>query len=225
MSLGVYIGIPTYDGKIHWSTAAGLAQVARFTGAKGIGFAIDVIPGDAFISKARNTIVQRFLTQSDFDDLIFIDADVGFTIKGFQQLMTADADIAMGLYRVKDDRIKYPALLHDPIQPHPKDPRLVKLQYGPAGFMRVRRKVFEAMIAKWPDEFYYAGEAKDSKMHDIFPAGRKDHHFTGEDISFCERAIACGFDIWAVQDVELDHTGLKTYDAKWRVLHAVEEAA
>jgi hypothetical protein len=224
MSIGVYIGCPTYDGKLHWSTTAGLMQVAAFCGKMGVPFAIDCIPGDAFISKARNTIVQRFLTKTDWDDLVFIDADVGFTLDGFKSLMKSEAEIVMGLYRVKEDRIKFPALLFEPITPNPQDPRLVKLQYGPAGFMRVKRKVFEAMISKWPEEYYTAGEGE-GRMYDFFPSGRKGHHFTGEDINFCERAISCGFDLWAVQDIALDHTGSKTYDANWRVLRPVEEQA
>lgn len=222
---GVYIGIPTYDGKEHNLTVAGLVQVARYCGEKRLSIAVDVIPGDCFISKARNTLAHRFLTHTNWQDLIFVDADVGFDLAGFAALMKSDAEIVMGLYRVKDDKLKFPALLHEPITPHPTDPRLVKLQYGPGGFMRVKRVVFEKMIQKWPEEYYYAGESQtdDNRMYDFFPSGRVGHQFVGEDISFCQRAQACGFDIWAVQDVPLTHTGPKTYDASWRVLHEVKE--
>lgn len=215
MNLGVYMGMPTYDGKLHWSTMAGIVQVARFCGEKKLSICVDVIPGDAFIGKARDTIAARFL-KTDFSDLIFIDADVGFNLAGFSALMTApeSADIVMGLYRVKDDALRFPGLMFDPIERHPDTRRLVKMQNGPGGFMRVKRRVFEKMIERWPDEYYVSGELK---LFNFFPCGRTGQMFKGEDIMFCERAISCGFDIWAVQDIGLDHTGPKTFEANWKI--------
>lgn len=226
MSIGVYIGMPTYDGKLHWTTMAGLVQVARFCGEKRLSICVDVIPGDAFIGKARDTIAARFLN-TDFSDLIFIDADVGFNLAGFSALMTApdDADIVMGLYRVKSDQLRFPGLMFDPIERHPATMRLVKMQNGPGGFMRVKRRVFEKMRETWPDEHYSSG---DLKLHHFFPSGlTAENQFKGEDIMFCERAIECGFNIWAVQDIQLDHTGPKTFEANWKVdvLQPVEEKA
>lgn len=214
MNPGIYIGLPTYDGKLHWKTMSGLIQVARFCGEKRLSVCVDVIPGDAFIGKARNTIVARFL-KTDFDDLIFIDADVGFDLAGISALMSAPADIVMGLYRVKDDRLRFPGLIWEPLTRHPESRRLIKMQNGPAGFMRVKRRVFEKMAEKWPDEHYPAGDL--GEMHDFFPSGREGNHFYGEDIQFCRRAIECGFDLWAVQDINLDHTGPKTFEANWKL--------
>lgn len=224
MKPGLFIGIPTYDGKLHWKTMQGLAQVSRFCGEKRLSFAIDVVPGDAFIGKARNTIAKRFL-DTEFDDLIFVDADVGFDLAAFSALMTApaDASIVFGLYRVKDDKVRFPGMIHDPIIRHPESTRLIKMQNGPTGFMRIRRRVFEAMIERWPDEWFPAGEA--GRLYDFFPCGRFGQAFRGEDISFCERAQECGFDLWAVQNINLDHTGAKTFEANWKldVLEAVPQ--
>ena len=225
-TLGVYIGIPSYDGKLHWTTMSGLVQTARFCGEKRLSICVDVIPGDAFIGKARDTIAARFL-KTDFEDLIFVDADVGFNLAGFSALMTApaDADIVMGLYRVKADQLRFPGLIFDPVEAHPESKRLIKMQNGPAGFMRVKRRVFEKMIERWPDEHYSSG---DLKLHNFFPCGLVDNAGTkiykGEDILFCERAQECGFHIWAVQDIDLDHTGPKTFEANWSVLRPVEQA-
>ncbi len=228
MTPGVFIGIPTYDGKVHWKTMGGLVQIARFCGEKHLSICVDVIPGDAFIGKARDTIAARFL-KTDFDDLIMIDADVGFDLSGFSALMTApvDAEIMMGLYRVKDDQLRFPGLMFDPVEHHPASRRLIKMQNGPGGFMRVKRSVFEKMIARWPAEFYSSGELK---LHSFFPCGFQTTSdgigmFKGEDIRFCERAQECGIDVWAVQDIELSHTGPKTFDANWSVLRPVEEKA
>lgn len=210
----LFIGLPTYDGRIEYKTVRGLVQLSAFCGAKGIRFGIDVVPGDAFISKARNTIAKRFMN-SGFDELLFIDADVGFDIDSVRSLMRSDVDIAAGLYRVKEDKMKFPGLLYDPLERHPNDPRLLKMQYVPAGFMKIRRKVFEKLIEKYPEEYYHSGDMH--HIYDHFPCGRVGNHFTGEDISFCQRVIAAGFDIWGVQGINLIHTGAKAFEACWQI--------
>lgn len=210
---------------MHWTTVAGIAQSARACGERKIGFAVDVIPGDAFIGKARNLLVHRFL-KSGFRDLVFVDADVGFTAEGLAALCEAAPPIVMGLYRMKcPPPTRYPALMNDPIERHPDDSTLVKLQYGPAGFMRVRREVFDAMRERWPDQYYV--NAGEEEVYDYFPCGRTGNHFTGEDINFCVRAQQCGFDIWAKQNIELKHTGENCWESNWAIdrLEVVEAKA
>ena len=210
----LFIGLPTYDGKIEYKTVRGLVQLAAFCGAKQIRFGIDVVPGDAFIGKARNTIAKRFMN-SGFDELLYIDADVGFDIESVKSLMRSDVDIAAGIYRVKEDKMKYPALMYDPLERHPDDPRLIKMQYVPAGFLKIRRKVFEKLIEAYPEEYYHSGDMQ--YIYDHFPCGRVGNSFTGEDISFCQRVIACGFDIWGVQGINLIHTGAKAFEGCWQL--------
>lgn len=223
--MSVYLAIPTYDGKIHWTTVAGISQAARWCGENKVGFAVDVIPGDAFIGKARNLLAHRFL-KSGFRDLVFVDADVGFDLAGLGAICKAEPPIVMGLYRMKcPPPTRYPALLYDPVERHPSDPNLIKLQYGPAGFMRIRREVFETMQKAWPDEYYV--NAGSEPLYDYFPAGRVGNHFTGEDLNFCIRAQECGYDLWAMQNVKLKHTGEHAWESEWAIdqLQLMEKAA
>jgi hypothetical protein len=212
--VSVFIGIPSYDGKLHWTTTQGLVGVAHICAKSNIGIAVDIIPHDAFIGKARNMIVKRFM-DSGMSDLVFVDADIGFDPQGVVDLCKAAPDIVMGLYMMKSPQPRYPALMADPVVRHPSDMRLIKLQYGPSGFMRIRRSVIEKMIARWPEEYYIDGAA--GKVYDLFPHGRYDYHFTGEDIKFCERAINCGLDIWAMQGIRLRHFGERSWDSDWRI--------
>lgn len=215
----VYIGIPTYDHKLHWRTEKGLEEVEMYCAKNKIGFAVDVIPGDAFVGKARDVIAHRFL-KSGFRDLFFIDADVGFDVEGFARICKAEPPIVMGLYQMKmKPPVRYPAMLFDPVERHASDRNLIKLQNGPAGFMRIRREVFDAMKAKWPEEYYINMGAE--RVHEFFPAGRVKNHWFGEDIQFCQRAQACGFDIWALQHVKLTHSGEYCWESEWAIDQAV----
>lgn len=209
----LFVGVPCYDGKLEYKTVRGLIQLAMFCASKGVKFGVDVVPGDAFIGKARSTIATRFLN-SGFDELLFIDADVGFTLDSAKQLLRSDVDIAAGIYRVKQMKLKFPSLMHEPMERHPQDARLLRMQYVAAGFMKIRRSVFEKMIEQYPDDYYMAGE---HKIYDFFPCGRYGNNFTGEDIKFCERALACGFNVWGVQGVELVHTGAHGFESAWAV--------
>lgn len=212
--MSVYIGIPSYDGKLHWATMQGLLGVANICAKNSVGLAVDVVPHDAFIGRARNMLVNRFMS-SGMQDLMFVDADIGFDPTAVVDLCKAAPDIVMGLYMMKSPQPRYPALMEDPIVRHPSDMRLIKLKYGPTGFMRVRRRVFEKMMEKWPEDYYFDG--LQGKIFDFFPNGRFDHHFTGEDIKFCERAITCGIDMWALQGISLRHFGEKSWDSVWQI--------
>ena len=212
--MSVFVAIPTYDGKMHWTTSQGLVGLGHACAKAGVSIAIDVIPHDAFIGKARDTLAKRFM-DSGMENLMFVDADIGFNPQGVVDLCKAVPDIVMGLYLLKSDKPRYPALMANPMVRHPSDMRLVKILYGPTGFMRIKRRVIERVQKEWPEEYYLHGEV--GKIHHLFPSGLYDHHFSGEDIKFCERAIRCGFDLWAMQGIPLRHWGEKSWDSCWQI--------
>ncbi len=215
--MSLMIAIPSYDGKIHFDTARGLVQTTILCAKAGITLAVDIRPHDAFIGKARSIMCEQFLARG-LRDLLFVDADIGFGHEEVIKICKAECDIAMGLYRLKQDgpdetkRVKYPALMCDPVERDEKDPFLIKMVYGPAGFLRIRRPVLEAMIEKWPTEWW---EDDQGTIHDFFPAGRLGNNFVGEDIGFCNKVRECGFDIHAVQGLKLRHYGEKRWPSEW----------
>lgn len=215
----IYIGTPAYDGKVCAATLSGLLDLRHICTANNIGFAMDVIPGCAFVGHGRNQIAQRFL-KSEFRDLLFIDADIGFNAMDAAKICRAEPSVVMGLYLMKQEKTQYPALFVDPVRTHPSDRNLIAMQYGPTGFMRIRREVFEAMIERYPDDWYIDGATKE-KTYDFFPGGRHLNNFQSEDIAFCLRAKECGIDLWAMQGIELLHTGNKTWRSKWQMTKPV----
>jgi hypothetical protein len=223
----MFIGIPSYNGLIHNATVKGLLNAALVAGKYGWPYAVEVIPHDAFIGKARDLIAHKFLA-SGFQDLVFVDADIGFDIKGFLALCKADVDVAMGLYRMKEKTVKvefsrFPALIRNPIELNEQNDNLVRLEYGPAGFMKIRRSVFEKMIEKWPEDWFQ--DDRHGKIYDFFPCGRFGHDFIGEDISFCNRLRELDIPIWGVQGVDLDHYGEGVWGANWRITHPKEQVS
>lgn len=219
--MSVFIGIPTYSGEIHHSTVSGLFDTAYLCGKEKVSIAFTVMPHDAFIGRARNFLVHKFL-ETGLQDLVFIDADIGFSAIDLAKLCKATPPVVMGLYKMKCKETRYPALMMEPLERHSSDSDLIKLRYGPTGFMKINRQVFEVMKQKWPEEYYTYGEI--GQVHDYFPHGRFGNWFIGEDIRFCDRLRECGFDIWAKQGIELKHYGEGEWASNWQI-DVLEQAA
>lgn len=217
----ILIGTPCYDGKLEWKTVSSVIGIGYLCAKANVGFAMDVIPGDAFVDHSRNLIAHRFL-KGGFRDLLFVDADVSFDPMDAVRLCQAEPEIVCGLYRIKKDREVYPARLYEPMESHPSDPNLIRLLWGPAGLMRIRASVFERMKEEWPDEWYQDSGTGD-KVYDFFPAGRREHTRISEDVGFCNKLSALGIPLWAMQGIPLQHTGTKAYESCWQMTHPVVE--
>jgi len=219
----ILVGTPAYDGKMEWKTISSLVGLGHLCAKANIGYAMDVIPGDAFVDHSRNLIAHRFL-KGGFRDLLFVDADVSFHPLDAAKLCQAEPELVCGLYRMKTDKEVYPARIHEPLETHPSDPDLIRLLWGPAGFMRIRASVFEKMIEKWPDD-WYQDSGTGEKVYDFFPAGRRGHSRISEDVSFCEKAANVGVKLYAMQGIALQHTGVKAFPSNWQMTKPVIEEA
>ena len=206
----IYVSIASYDGKLHHTTVGGLLDCMHYLTKHGAGMAVDVIPHDAFIGRARDLSAKRFLA-SGATDLVFIDADVGFTVQDFALLMKQDVDICAGVYCFKKDEADFPVVYEQPIDR--VGPR-VKLISAPGGFLRIRRKVLTTIMEAEPENQYYDNDHK--AIYHFFPFGPKGGLWIGEDVGFCRSAKKHGFNIWGVEMPSLTHTGEKTWSFVWK---------
>ena len=219
----ILIGTPCYDGKVEWKTVRSLVGLGHLCAKANIGYAMDVIPGDAFVDHSRNLIAHRFL-KGGFRDLLFVDADISFDPMDAARLCKAEPEIVCGLYRIKKDRLVYPAKYFDPVEVHPSDPDLIRMSWAPTGFMRIRASVFEKMKEVWPDD-WYADTMTGENIYEFFPAGRRGHNRMSEDVGFCAKAMDAGINIYAMQNIPLEHTGAKSFESKWSMIGpSIEEA-
>lgn len=92
------------------------------------------------------------------------------------------------------------------------------------GFLRIRREVFEKMIEHYGSAIEYdysAGEAPYGRRtgYDFFRSGIDERYplhsgkrqYLSEDWAFCERAVECGFTIYAAPWIRLVHVGNYEY--------------
>jgi glycosyltransferase involved in cell wall biosynthesis len=199
----VTIATPMFDGKAEAGYIHGIVGAFKVLEKAGIEYDYLTLSGDSFIDRARNRLVKQFL-DSGSDDLIFIDADVQFSPEGVFKLLKHDVDIVGGVYPKKTDVKQWPCT----IRPNVSKGNILGAEMIPAGFMRVRRRVFEALEVESYEVF---GE----QIPEYFTCGRRDGRFKGEDVNFCKLALDNGFDLWVEPDISFSHVGKKSYSGNF----------
>jgi len=138
----------------------------------------------------------------DFDNYLAVDADIGFGADDVRALLRHDLDIVSGAYlrRGSPDQIvagQFDAdgLLYDSCFMPASATGLQKVGWAGAGFLLIKRRVFEGTPYPWfiEDVTRYTADGVECVSHQ------------GEDISFCRRAAAAGFGTYCDFDCRVEH--------------------
>lgn len=173
---------------------------------------------ESLITRGRDTSATRFLA-TDFDYLMFIDADIEFSADDVAKLWNLQADICAGLYPMKNiesplmawrDQGKGMELL--PVT----EEGLMEVNLVGTGFLMIHRRVFEKLQELHPDWEYVEGRMGDNGgpgacwgfFQDPLEIVDGSRVHLSEDYFFCRRAIEAGFKIIADTSIKLKHWGL-----------------
>lgn len=190
----VFVSIPTLSGEVCHETVKGLL------GSAGLYGGVDFVTGCSEVNLARNLAVQHFDSLPQFDHMVFIDSDIGFSRQDFEFLMSGDEDAVYAPYSKKDGTGK-------------------PSEFG-LGFARVKRSVFEKIldlktanpIDGLPDPdgepavnfFFWQG----AMVFEFFPSfATAAHHWSGEDHSFWKLVKMSGATVRVEERVRLRHWG------------------
>lgn len=162
-----------------------------------------IYAGDPYLDNARNALVTEFL-ESDCTDLLFWDADVGAEPNAFARLVKARRPYIACLYPKKQDLLEFPVDFIDPSNVRGNEEGLVEVKMVPTGFLRLNRAVFDVM-----PHVDYPCNGKTYKGYfwtQITPTG-----YIGEDVMFAHMWRRLGGKIFVVPDINMWHTGKKTW--------------
>ena len=141
----------------------------------------------------------------DYDYIMWIDSDMFFSPKQFEELMDMDKDIASGIYKMQD-QVGYATVekynnqefienskftfLNDEILS--EKPDIFPVEYTGFGWMLIKKGVIESMEYPWfrPEWMNFGNDIKD---------------FTSEDVGFCINAIKKGYKIYVNQKIRVGH--------------------
>ena len=163
----------------------------------------------------RNKVMMDFL-DSDCTDLVFIDSDVGFPADAFRDLIASPEDVVAGVYPKKEANEVYPVRLLTRADEQGNERPIVEnglceAEGLPAGFLKIRRPVFEKMIAAFP-ELEYTEPFGNKKVYDLFGAFIKDSRLYLDDFAFCYRWRQLGGRCWALPNITFIHCGQKNFE-------------
>jgi len=196
----------TMNGGAHMNY---LSSFARFCAEFRLPWTYRSEPGDG-IGAARDRCAAHFLA-SDCTDMLFIDADIGFTAADVNRILSHDVDVVGGCYPLKEDG--KPTLVLSPYEGAAIDPEtgLQECVAIGTGFLRIRREALDRIKSATPRLEYE--DDKGAKFHHFFDSYIEDRKLWGEDIGFCRRLRACGGKIFADWGIHLTHSGNKVFRA------------
>ena len=199
----IFLGMPMYGGMLSEATLHGLLELQQWSMSKekDVHLRIQTMGNESLITRARNTLVQMMMDQTDFvaTHLLFIDADIGFSWKNIERLICADKDIVCGVYprkhlhleKIKDVIKNYPDCTEEEIEARIlgynlnfDDPKHITGENGffrvneaATGMMLVKRSVFRKMQKKFPERKYETDQIINGKnvrsdnCYDFFAVG------------------------------------------------------
>jgi glycosyltransferase involved in cell wall biosynthesis len=184
------------------------------------------VVGNSNLPRARNELVAAFLA-SDYDDLLFIDDDMGWHPNDVVRLLASEQEFigAVGCKKVM-------CADHDPqkwcLRTLPGDIRqdamgAIEVEAVGTGFVKISRAVFARMIQAhgldwkrkgWPN----MPEDARAKYYRFFSFDPNDPDEAGEDIGFCREWRRLGGSIWIDPTIKLIHVGEHEYTGNLEAL-------
>jgi len=232
----VFVGMPCYDSVKRETVMALLKLFDKFRSST-IKAQFRTI-NSSLVTHGRNMVTCGFL-HSNYDYLLFIDADVSFEPEAVLRMLVAKKDVICTPYRLKlaDMTVKYPVTFKDAKKIDIEElgmVDIVEIEAGPAGLMLIDRKVFERLMKKNSNYKINIPDNKLKEMNDEVmgvpttedPISEYLYNFwdtsfylssgawKGEDLAFCALVRGAGFKIHANIDSETTHHG--TYSWKGR---------
>lgn len=164
--------------------------------------------GQSNIGHARNMLGNIF-RRSNFEMVVMIDADIGFTLQDLDYLLEGNEPVAIGEYAAK----AYPS---DPARPHLTwpvgPPRPVKFGMG---FCRIHRSVFEALDELRTDEgaerLQRYRENGEDNVEYFIDGACGDGRYVSEDRGFWSLVQITGVPIRIERRARVRHVGRHEY--------------
>ena len=174
--------------------------------AAGFDVELGMLLGDCHVDDARNSLARDFLA-SRCDDLVFVDADIGFQSRDLIRLLTHDCDVVGGAYPKKSDIDEYPVALF------PGEQRarngLLEVRGIATGFLRISRK---AMQTLWDQSAEYAVRGDNqAPCRTIFERLIVNGARMSGDMAFCHKWREAGGKVYADPECYLEHRGEKSW--------------
>jgi hypothetical protein len=205
----LHIGIPCYGGMVSEPTMTSFLRFILLAQQAGLNWSLDTMVNESLVTRARNNLMAKMMTNKEATHFMFIDADIRFEPDSILKMIACDKDVIGGLYPKKALPVNYVINL----RPETKiQGDIFTVDTMGTGFLLFKRHVYEKLIAAHPECKYVddvgLGKQYEPMMYSIFDCNIDARgHYLSEDWLFCRRWAAIGGEIWAHGKVLLNHIG------------------
>ena len=211
----VHICMPCYGGMLTESTFMSYIKWSNTCRQLGIDWTIETMTNESLISRARNTLVAKFLNSPESTHLVFIDADIGWEPWHLLLLINHDVDVIGGLYPMKSLPVRW---VVNGVEGGDvsEDGNLMEVSKTGTGFMVVKRHVFEKLndhpaVVPFKNDIGL-DPALDPHMKTYYDTDVREGRYYSEDWTFCENWRDIGGKVWIDKRVLLKHSGSYVFD-------------
>lgn len=225
----VHICMPCYGGMLTESTFMSYIKWANTCRQLGIDWTMETMTNESLISRARNTLVAKFLNNPDSTHLMFVDADIGWEPWHLLVMLDRQVDVIGGLYPMKTLPVKWVVNGFDGAEEGPDG--LQEVSKTGTGFMLVKRDVFDKLnahpaVKPFNNDIGLPKEL-DKHLKTYYDTAVRENRYYSEDWTFCENWRDIGGKVWVDKRVLLRHTGTYVFDfaAQEPLYNALHEIA
>jgi len=228
----IMVATPMYGGLGNTMYISSLLRLQDHCFKLGIGFEHAFMMNESLIDRGRNGLVDQFLTKSNADYMLFIDADIQFRPEDILAMLHYDKDLICAPYpkkhiswpfiidAVKNGITDIPTLerlvgeyVFTSLNDDSKISEIIKVSEAGTGLMLIKRDVFLKMKENFPENYYISDESKDlslgleREMFAFFKTGIVDKRYLSEDYYFCHKWREIGGDVWLFPWALTSHFG------------------
>jgi hypothetical protein len=234
----LYVATPCFGGQLNVYFAQALLTLQKACAAKDIGLHVDLMGGDALITRARSVLAQRFLEHGRATHLLFIDADIGFGPENVFRLLEAAKPVIGAVYPLKQidwEKVRTAAkagapagdlqargvgyvvrFLPTPDKSVDVNDGFAQVSYVGTGFLMIERSALQRLCDAHPELQANMGDLAGglaSRATMIFDTliEPETGQYLSEDYAFCRRWRDLGGVIWADFEARLSHVGNTVY--------------
>jgi hypothetical protein len=245
----IFIATPCFGGLVSQHYMQSVISLIQFASKANFDAALALLGHDSLITRSRNTLVSQFLNTPEATHLLFIDADISFEAEQVYEMLRFDQDFVSGIYPLKvidwnNLAIKRATAAREPFQAAPflyvgtlctgnereREGRFATAIYCGGGFMLLKRRVIERMIAAYPESRYKSvhaySNAKSTESYALFDCmiDRETGAYVSEDFGFCQKWRDIGGKIWLDTEGKLTHIGSYNFQGDPRARYSCENS-
>lgn len=232
----IYLAVPCYGGQLNLYFVKSLLDLQEACRDKGIGLHVDMMGGEALITRGRSRLAAQFLAHPHATHILYIDADIGFRPENVFRLLDAQKEVIAAVCPLKQidwEKVRKAAkadvkdlqaasigyvvrFLPTPDNSVEVNDGYAQVAYGGTGFLMISRGAMQRLFDAHPELRANMRDMADRQAAEtvmVFETMIEPETgaYLSEDYAFCRRWRDLGGEIWADVSARLTHVGHAAY--------------